>query len=353
MTSPRTALDNVRVFDGSTLSDPTTVVIDGAVIGTDDTGAEHLDAGGAILLPGLIDSHVHLADTESPGKFTAFGVTTALDMACDPDIVAGLRNAVGTTDIRSAGLAIVGPGGMHATFLPEPAIIRGHDQAEPMVAQRRSTGSDYIKLMLEAPGEGGPDAATAKTVAAEAHARGLRVIAHAATVGAYAMAVDAGVDVITHIPVEAALPQHDIDRIAAEGRVVVPTLTMMKGMSAARGFPEAFANGLANVAALHAAGVPILAGTDANASTGVPVNPAFGASLHAELELLVQAGLSPLDALNAATTLPARHFGLADRGAIAPGLRADLVLLDADPLTDITATRAIRRIWSAGIPVAS
>ncbi|GAB0106423.1 amidohydrolase family protein [Nocardia sp. JMUB6875] len=347
----RTALDNVRVFDGRTFGEPTTIVIDGPVLGTDDTGAQRIDTAGAFLLPGFIDAHVHIHDTESPGRFTAFGVTTALDMACDPGIVAGLRNTVGTTDVRSAGLAIVGPEGMHSTFLPEAAIIRTLDQAEPMVAQRHSTGSDYIKLVLEAPGEGGPDPAAAKAVVAEAHARDLLVIAHAAAVGAYELAIDLGVDIITHVPVGYPLPQHDVDRIAAESRVVVPTLTMMEGMAAARGVPQAFAAALANVTALHAAGAPILAGTDANASSGVPVNPQFGDSLHYELELLVRAGLSPVEALNAATTLPAKYFNLSDRGAITPGLRADLVLLDANPLDDITATRQIRQVWSAGIPV--
>ncbi|MFE3192590.1 amidohydrolase family protein [Nocardia sp. NPDC059240] len=357
MTSPnpavsRTALDNVRVFDGSAFSEPTTVVIDGAVIGTDDTGAERIDAGGAFLLPGFIDAHVHIADAETPSRFTAFGVTTALDMTCDPAIVAGLRNTVGTTDVRSSGMCVAGADGMHGQFLGDAVIIRSAEQAEPMVAQRHSSGSDYIKLILESPGEGGPDAACAKAVVAEAHARDLLVVAHAASPGAYAAALDAGVDIITHVPAGFPLPPHDVERIAAEERAVVPTLTMMEGMVAANGVPEAFAAALANVGALHAAGIPVLAGTDANASPGVPCNPAFGESLHNELELLVRAGLSTADALNAATALPARHFGLTDRGAITPGLRADLLLLDADPLADITATKSIRRVWSAGIPVA-
>ena len=72
-------------------------------------------------------------------------------------------------------------------------------------------------------------------------------------------------------------------------------------------------------------------------------------SLHDELELLVAAGLSTVEALRAVTVLPAKHFGLTDRGAIRPGLRADLVLLDGDPVADIRATRAICRVWCAGV----
>jgi hypothetical protein len=89
--------------------------------------------------------------------------------------------------------------------------------------------------------------------------------------------------------------------------------------------------------------VPLLAGTDApNPGT------AHGASIHRELELLVQAGLSPLEALTAATATPARVFGLKDRGRIAPGLRADLVLVAGDPTEDVTATRKIVAVWKRG-----
>ena len=97
------------------------------------------------------------------------------------------------------------------------------------------------------------------------------------------------------------------------------------------------------------AGVPILAGTDANAEPGSPSPVAHGAALHDELELLTEAGLSTVDALRAATELPAKHFRLPDRGAIRPGLRADLVLVDGDPVADIRATRAITRVWCAGV----
>jgi imidazolonepropionase-like amidohydrolase len=83
----------------------------------------------------------------------------------------------------------------------------------------------------------------------------------------------------------------------------------------------------------------------------VPAAISHGISLHHELELLVDAGLSTLDALRAATSRPARYFGLADRGLIEPGRRADLVLVEGNPLQDITATRSIRRIWCGGVEV--
>jgi hypothetical protein len=110
------------------------------------------------------------------------------------------------------------------------------------------------------------------------------------------------------------------------------------------GAPRSYAAAEAAVRQLRAAGVPILAGTDAG-------NPgtSHGAALHRELELLVRAGLTPAEALAAATGLTARHFRLADRGRIAPGLRADLLLVEGDPTADVTATRAIVGVWKAGV----
>jgi hypothetical protein len=101
----------------------------------------------------------------------------------------------------------------------------------------------------------------------------------------------------------------------------------------------------AAIAQLLAAGVPILAGTDApNPGT------AHGATMHEELALLVAAGMSPSQALTAATAAPAAAFHLDDRGRIAIGRRADLVLVDGDPTEDIRATRAIVGVWRAGVP---
>jgi imidazolonepropionase-like amidohydrolase len=98
----------------------------------------------------------------------------------------------------------------------------------------------------------------------------------------------------------------------------------------------------------------VLAGTDTNypgPGDGNAILSAYaghGIALHHELELLARAGLSPAEALAAATSVPARLFGLADRGRIARGLRADLLLVDGDPCADITATRDIVAIWRNG-----
>lgn len=106
-----------------------------------------------------------------------------------------------------------------------------------------------------------------------------------------------------------------------------------------------------SVRMMHEAGVPILAGTDANDIPDSPAPVKHGMVIHHELELLVKAGLSPVEALRSATSVVAKEFGLNDRGFIEPGRRADLVLIADDPLTDITATTRIQKVWCGGIEV--
>jgi imidazolonepropionase-like amidohydrolase len=100
-----------------------------------------------------------------------------------------------------------------------------------------------------------------------------------------------------------------------------------------------------NVRRMKAAGVRILTGTDA------PNLTSHGASVHGELKLLTDAGLTPLEALTAATRNPADAFRMPDKGRIMPGARADLVLVDGNPLMDITATRAIVHVFKNGFVV--
>ena len=102
---------------------------------------------------------------------------------------------------------------------------------------------------------------------------------------------------------------------------------------------------------MYKAGVVILAGTDANVAEHSPASVPHGESIHQELELLVDAGLSTVDALRAATILPAEIFGLNDRGVILPGRRADIVLIAGDPTKNISNTRLVQRVWCGGVEV--
>jgi imidazolonepropionase-like amidohydrolase len=345
------ALTNVRVFDGRQLVPGRTTVISGGRIGTDPAGAQIVDGAGGVLLPGLIDAHVHLDGPDRLARLASYGVTTALDMASVPHDTDALRAVAGQTDIRSAGIPAIAPGSLHASIpgIGQLGLITGPDQAKKFVDDRIAEGSDYIKIVIGSP-FADHDQATVDALVAAAHEQGKLVVAHASSTAAVQKAQRAGADVLTHAPLDQTLEEAAAAEAAAAGRVVVPTLTMMEGIMQQLAPPGAdYANARASVAVLHQAGVPILAGTDANESPGTPARIPHGESLHRELELLVDAGLSTLDALLAATAMPARYFGLTDRGEIEPGKRADLLLVDGDPLADIGATRSIRRIWCGGI----
>jgi imidazolonepropionase-like amidohydrolase len=350
----RTLITRVRVFDGRRLLPLATVMISGGSIGgpdDDPAGADVVDGDGGVLLPGLIDAHVHLHGRESLEQLHDWGVTTALDMACGPvALLDSLRGVEGLTDIRSAGIPAVAPGSMHSRIpvVGELGLVSGEAAAAEFVAARVSEGSDYIKIVLGSPG-GDHDQATLNALVAAAHAHGKLAVAHTAAYDPADRALAAGVDVLTHVPLDRALEEGFAVRALAGGQFVIPTLVMMEAIVAQQGRPGAsYAAAHDSVSVLHAAGVPVLAWTDANSAPGVPARIGHGESLHHELELLVDAGLSTVDALRAATVLPARYFGLADRGEVSPGRRADLVLIDGDPVQDIRETRSIRRTWCGG-----
>ena len=350
----RTAVRNVRVFDGRRLLPPGTVVLEEGRIaaGTATDRVRSIDGRGGVLLPGLIDAHVHLHGSENLEQLAAFGVTTALDMACAPPrFVDSLRGLAGLTDIRSAGTPAIAPGSGHARIpvIGQRGLVHGAHQAAAFVADRVAEGSDYLKIIV---GSLGPDhdQATLDALVVAAHQHGRLVVAHASSRASVHKALLAGADVLTHVPVDRAVDTATADRMAAQGRIVVPTLSMMEGIIEQSAPPGArYDTARESVTTLYRAGVPILAGTDANTAPGVPARISHGDSLHHELQLLVDAGLTAVDALRAATALPARYFGLADRGAIEPGRRADLVLVDGDPLQDIKATLSISRVWCGGV----
>ncbi|MFL6193078.1 MAG: amidohydrolase family protein [Thermoanaerobaculia bacterium] len=381
------AITNVRIFDGSRVLPRGTVLVKGREISAVGetvavpAGAEVIDGSGATLLPGFIDSHTH-AWGDVLERAIVFGVTTELDMFTDPAFGRQMRQEQATTgapgraDLYSAGILATVPGGHGTEYgMTIPTLTRP-EEAQAWVDARIAEGSDYIKIVSE---DGAPygmktptlDAATIAALVQAAHKRGKLAVVHVSGEDAAKAALEAGADGLVHIFTDRA-PEPGFATLAARKKAfVIPTLTVVESTTGAasgralpddarlaayikvdeaqnlrRAFPKRaldFQNAQAAVRQLKAAGVPILAGTDApNPGT------AHGVSLHRELELLVAAGFSPVEALTAATATPARAFGLKDRGRIAPGLRADLVLVKGDPTQDVTATRDILRVWKIG-----
>jgi imidazolonepropionase-like amidohydrolase len=376
------AITNVRVFDGTKLTELRTVVIENDIISTLTTGDTVVDGNGGTLLPGLIDSHIHLTDMENLKHAANWGVTTMLDMATrSSELVDSLRNNSALTDIRSCYHPASAPGSTQTTRMgfPSSSIVNGPKDAERFVVEQITLGANYIKLIIEDPAIMGSAALAPETIVAlveAAHRNNKRVFAHVTTVTSYSIAVNAGVDVLNHIPLDEPLPDSLVETIVNKGLIVIPTMVMMKGiynklgkinprllsMVMAKGLrnklrgirnPQAldYHNAERTIQALIEAGATIIAGTDANSDPKTFCILEHGKSLHEELRLMVNAGMKPIQALKSATSLPAKLLGLDDRGVIEIGKRADLVLVDGDPTVDIKATRAIKGVWIAGVQV--
>ncbi|KIY00246.1 uncharacterized protein Z520_03931 [Fonsecaea multimorphosa CBS 102226] len=340
-------IQNVHAFNGENFTTRDVVIRDGKIAADREADdVQIVDGQGRYLIPGLIDAHVHLRAEEQLEKLSAAGVTTALDMASfPPSLINSFRGKTGLTDIRSAGAPATSPGSGHSRMPGiEPYLISSPSEASRWVSDRIEEGADYIKVVADIPG---PNQATLNAVISAAHEQGKLTIAHATRHEAFRMALEAKARVITHVPLDKPLNSDMVAQMVDGKHVSVPTLAICEALPKARGPPLNYEPAQSSLKALYEAGVPVLAGTDSNSSPICPVP--HGESLHHELELLVEAGLSTVDALRAATSLPAKHFGLVERGEISEGFRADLVLLSADPLEDIQATRKIERIWINGI----
>lgn len=387
------AVSGARVFDGERVADANTVVVrDGliAAVGADlpiPPDVAVLGGRGQTLLPGLIDAHVHTPSGAVWWALThlrqalACGVTTVLCMGTDPAMARAVKDLAAKradlADLRSAGWCATAPGGHPTQWADEsyPTIATPREAAE-FVAARAAEGMDHVKIVIE-DNVGHPcpmlSPELTDALVLEAHAHGLIAVAHVSKRSHAEQALDSGIDGLVHQYSDGPLTAEFAARMAETGTFVAATFAAGRPVESAtlahdprlapyispvirdrlaagsiehvgtvKGKPVEPDDGLDKVQMLRAAGVPILAGTD---SPGIG---AIGPSLHLELDLLVRGGLTPTEALTAATATNARQFRIADRGRIAPGLRADLVLVDGDPTSDIDAMRAITRIWRGG-----
>ena len=393
-TSPREfVIRDVRVFDGEKTIPRTSVhVRDGLIVsvgGTVPSGIDSIAGTGKTLLPGLIDAHTH-AYGDALERALVFGVTTELDMFMYHRMAATMRaeqqradGALQRADLYSAGTLVTSPKGHGTEYGLQIPTLASTADAQAFVDARIAEGSDYIKIVYDdgaAYGLTMPtlDRATVAAVVAAAKARGKLAVIHIGSRQAAVEAIATGVSGLVHIFADAPADAGFVKNVLAAGAFVTPTLSVTESTTGVAsgesltkdarlssfinatertslggkfpnrpGSKENLANAFGATKLLYDAGVPILAGTDApNPGT------AHGASLHRELELLVTAGLPAEGALRAATSVPARVYRLRDRGRIAPGLRADLVLVNGDPTGDILATRDIDTVWKRGVRVA-
>ena len=343
-----TVIRDVRVFDGEHVIDTATVIVrDGRIAEVGraleiPADAVVLDGAGHTLLPGLIDAHTHTSTREDLVTALAHGVTMHLDMFGDPALTRTLGaeeagEAAGRAALATAGLVATAPGGHGTQSGLEVPTVTSPADADAFVDARVAEGSEWIKIIIEDGGIIGRemptlDQATIEALVRAAHARGLLAVAHVSSAALAERAIAAGVDGLMHVWLDSADDAGLAERLRAGDVFVVPTLDVYGG------------RGASAIPALARAGVRILAGSDAPNG-----GRSYGSVLHSELEALTDAGLTPVQALTAATAAAADAFRIPDRGRIRPGARADLLLVEGDPTTAIAMTRAIQAVWKDGI----
>lgn len=380
----RFALMNARVIDGlspSPLTGTSVLIEDGhiAAVGNGDAfGGEvvRIDATGKTVLPGLIDAHIHLAQwgqnlLENRAKTvpylvarTVASMRQVLGAGCTGvrdcgGLDAGLRDAVAEGLIDGPRIATsvtiisptdglidpVTPQGIRSPTLssiPSP-VADGPDAVRAKVREVIRAGADFVKIATSG-GVSSPRVhprrqlfshTEVQAAVDEAHTAGVRVACHAIGGPGLLMAIEAGVDSVEH---GALLDDQCIEAMAARGTWLVPTLAVYRWhetlgdesrRTRAAEISEPHRVGLRKA---REAGVPIAMGSDAGG---------YGLDFSLELELLVEAGFTPMEALQIGTLGSARCTGWADEtGSLQPGKAADLLVVDGDPSSDITVIRS-------------
>lgn len=377
------ALRGARVWDGvSDCTREATVVVDEgkiAAFGADAGARDSLDVSGCTVIPGLIEAHAHLCfnarddwravyDSDGPGRMLLrmaasgramleAGITTVRDLGAPTGIAIEIREAFASglapgPAVLVAGAPITTTGG-HCYFMGGEAD--GELEVRKAVRQRAKAGCDWIKVMATGGNmtHGTNSFAPQYTVdelracVEEAYRLRRRVAAHAHGTAGIRVAIEAGVDMIEHCSFTgpSGVERDDalIDEIARRGIAVSPTISV--GYRRWTDDGRKFARKQLTQR-LFAAGCRIVASTDC----GIPNVPHD--ELASGLEVLSElGGLSPVETLKLATSRSAEILGLADRGAIEPGRRADLLVVEGDPTVDLGALGRVRAVLKAGVIV--
>jgi imidazolonepropionase-like amidohydrolase len=363
------AIRNAKLYpspDAPPIADGTVLARGGRIIAVGQgvpipPGTEVIPGEGRVVTAGFWNAHVHFTEAKwkSPERkdpvtlnaqlremVTSRGFTTVVDTGSDPRVTFPLRRRVETMEllgpsIYTAGPSVFPPNGIPyylrdslpfwlRPFVPQPSTPAG---AERVVEGNIARGADLLKLFTGSYVARGTITTMpepiARAAAAVAHAHGQLVFSHASNVEGTRIAIRAGVDVLAHPPdttegVDRSVLREIIDRRMA----MIPTLKMFADTASAS--PRYLDPIYEVVHQFHALGGQLLFGTDVGYMTDY--------STEDELRALARSGLDARSVLRMLTTAPAERFGVEkDRGSIAVGQRADLVLLEGDPMEDVLA----------------
>ncbi|EME79552.1 uncharacterized protein MYCFIDRAFT_61344 [Pseudocercospora fijiensis CIRAD86] len=400
-------ISDVRIFDGEQSIENGSVLVENGKISKVSSGAIQFEGTkyskpGHTVLPGFIDTHIHAnGGTEKAlPQSLRFGCTTVCDMHNEWPNILKLKKqqaAGDCADLKTTSFAATIDNGWPMPILlthadsPQTRAelatwpkLETADDAVSYVNDRVKEGVDYIKLMHESGTVMNqtfrkPSIELQKAVIHEAHKHGLTVVAHALSLDDAIEILEAGVDGTTHTIVDQAPNQRLIDAYKKSNAHCNPTLATLGSATSegksqqekyahdpriegllgkeerdrmcqcsafAQGNGQACEHAYESVRQMKAAGIPVLLGTD---TAGPAVGTAWGLTAHQELVILVEkCGFTPEEALVAATSLPAKRFQFSDRGNIKHGLRADLLLVQGNPLENIDDTLNIRGVWTQG-----
>ncbi|HEY0935255.1 MAG TPA: amidohydrolase family protein, partial [Trebonia sp.] len=230
-------ITGVRLFGHADPRPHDVVVRDGLIERVGPTGVagegDVVDGKGHTLVAGLIDTHVHLTGRDELEAAARAGVTTVVDLGTHPDSLVdslrqeGRRDAVSA--VVSAGSAASAPGSNQISRMgfPNESGVTGPEDAERYLTWRSDNGVDLIKIIIEDPAATDVPALSPETLAAlvaAAHRRGLLTVAHVVTAQAFTRGLDAGVDILTHAPLDRPLSEEALERMVESGVVASPTL---------------------------------------------------------------------------------------------------------------------------------